>query len=423
MFATVKQIFYPKNKDIQKRILFTFLALFIFKLGTTIIVPGIDKDSLGTSALGFLELINIMGGGAMERFSIFALGVSPYITASIIMQFLEKDIIPYFSELAKQGHTGRAKLNQYTRIFGIFLAFVQGFVLSFSFINNGTVLQYMEYSVVLTAGTAFLLWLGDQITAKGVGNGISILIMAGILSSLPTMFATAFSSLVDISSVQTIFIGSISFLLFVLIYVTIILGIIYVQSAERRIPIQYANKSTSALGRQNYIPFRLNTSGVMPVILASTLISVIALIVSVFKNEAASLFFNKWIMYTTPTGLVIYALLIFAFAYFYTFIQINPTEMAENLQKSGGYIPGIRPGEETAKYVTKVLKRITVVGTFFLTLIAVIPILFGMFSNLPTSVTIGGTGLIIVVGVALEIYKQIESILLSRSYKKGRKRA
>ena len=423
MFATVKQIFNPKNKDIQKRILFTFLALFIFKLGTTIIVPGIDKDSLGTSALGFLELINIMGGGAMERFSIFALGVSPYITASIIMQFLEKDIIPYFSELAKQGHTGRAKLNQYTRIFGIFLAFVQGFVLSFSFINNGTVLQYMEYSVVLTAGTAFLLWLGDQITAKGVGNGISILIMAGILSSLPTMFATAFSSLVDISSVQTIFIGSISFLLFVLIYVAIILGIIYVQSAERRIPIQYANKSTSALGRQNYIPFRLNTSGVMPVILASTLISVIALIVSVFKNEAASLFFNKWIMYTTPTGLVIYALLIFAFAYFYTFIQINPTEMAENLQKSGGYIPGIRPGEETAKYVTKVLKRITVVGTFFLTLIAVIPILFGMFSNLPTSVTIGGTGLIIVVGVALEIYKQIESILLSRSYKKGRKRA
>lgn len=423
MFATIKQIFNPKNKDIQKRILFTFLVLFIFKLGTSIIVPGIDKDSLGTNTLGFLELINIMGGGAMERFSIFALGVSPYITASIIMQFLEKDIIPYFSELAKQGYTGRAKLNQYTRIFGIILAFVQGFVLSFSFINNGTVLQYMEYSVVLTAGTAFLLWLGDQITMKGIGNGISVLIMAGILSSLPTMFATAFSTLMDTSSVQGIFIGSITFLLFVLVYVAIVLGIIYVQSAERRIPIQYANKSTSMLGRQNYIPFRLNTSGVMPVILASTLISVIGLIVSVFKNEAATLFFNKWIIYTTPTGLILYAILIFAFAYFYTFIQINPTEMAENLQKSGGYIPGIRPGEETATYVTKVLKRITVVGTFFLTLIAVLPIIFGMFSSLPTSVTIGGTGLIIVVGVALEIYKQIESTLLSRSYKKGRKRA
>lgn len=423
MFATIKQIFNPKNKDIQKRILFTFLVLFIFKLGTSIIVPGIDKDSLGTNTLGFLELINIMGGGAMERFSIFALGVSPYITASIIMQFLEKDIIPYFSELAKQGYTGRAKLNQYTRIFGIILAFIQGFVLSFSFINNGTVLQYMEYSVVLTAGTAFLLWLGDQITMKGIGNGISVLIMAGILSSLPTMFATAFSTLMDTSSVQGIFIGSITFLLFVLIYVAIVLGIIYVQSAERRIPIQYANKSTSMLGRQNYIPFRLNTSGVMPVILASTLISVIGLIVSVFKNEAATLFFNKWIIYTTPTGLILYAILIFAFAYFYTFIQINPTEMAENLQKSGGYIPGIRPGEETATYVTKVLKRITVVGTFFLTLIAVLPIIFGMFSSLPTSVTIGGTGLIIVVGVALEIYKQIESTLLSRSYKKGRKRA
>lgn len=421
MFATIKQIFNPKNKDLQKRILFTIAILFVFRLGAAIIVPGIDKNSLGVNGLGFLELMNVMGGGALEKFSIFSLGVMPYITASIIIQFLEKDIIPYLAELSKQGHTGRAKLNQITRIAGIFLAFVQGFIFSFTYISNGTVLQYMEYSIILTAGTAFLLWLGDQITAKGIGNGISIIIMAGILSNLPVMFITAYNSLVVTATVQTAFIGIVKFILFALIYIGIILGVVYIESAERRIPIQYANKSTSVLGKQNYIPFKLNTSGVMPVILASTLFAVIGMIMSIFKNEAITLFYDKWISYTTPTGLVIYALLIFAFAYFYTFIQINPKEMSENLEKSGGYIPGIRPGNETSKYVTDVLKRITIVGTFFLVLIAVLPNIFGMISSLPTSVTIGGTGLLIVVGVALEVYKQIESTLVSRSYTKGRR--
>ena len=420
MFATIKQIFNPKNKDIQKRILFTLAILFIFRLGAAIVVPGVDQDSLGLGGLGILEMLNVMGGGALEQFSIFALGVTPYINASIIIQILEK-IVPYLSDLAKEGHTGRAKINQITRVLGIFLAFIQGFIFSFTFVGDTSVLACMEYAVVLTAGTSFLLWLGDQITAKGIGNGISIIIMAGILANLPTMFATAYTSLVVTETVQSTFIGVLSFVLFVLVYIAIILGVVYIQSAERRIPIQYANKSTSTLGRQNYIPFRLNTSGVMPVILASVLFSVVGLVVSAFKNDSVTLFYNTWINYTTPTGLIIYVILIFAFAYVYTFIQIEPKEMAENLEKSGGYIPGIRPGEETANYVTKVLKRITVVGTFFLCLIAVLPILFGMFSNLPTSVSIGGTGLLIVVGVALEVYKQIESTLLSRNYKKGRR--
>lgn len=420
MFAVIKQIFSPKNKDIQKRILFTLVILFIFRLGAAIVVPGIDKDSLGIGGLGILELLNIMGGGALERFSIFSLGVSPYISASIIMQILEK-LVPYFTDLAKEGHTGRAKLNQITRILGIFLAFVQGFIYSFTFVGNSSVFACMEYAVVLTAGTAFLLWLGDQITAKGIGNGISIIIMAGILANLPMMFVHAYEALVITESVQTTFLGILSFVLFVLVYIGIVLGVVYIGSAERRIPIQYANKSTSTLGKQNYIPFRLNSSGVMPVILVSVLFSLIGLIMSAFKNDAVTLFYNTWISYTTPTGLIIYVVMIFVFAYAYTFIQIDPKEMAENLEKSGGYIPGIRPGEETANYVTKVLKRITVVGTFFLSIIAVLPILFGMFSNLPTSVSIGGTGLLIVVGVALEVYKQIESTLLSRSYKKGRR--
>lgn len=420
MFATIKQIFNHKNRDIQKRILFTLAILFVFRLGAAIVVPGIDKDNLGINGLGILELLNVMGGGALERFSIFSLGVTPYINASIIVQILEK-IVPYLSDLAKEGHTGRAKINQITRVLGIFLAFVQGFVFSFTFVGNTNVFACMEYAVVLTAGTAFLLWLGDQITAKGIGNGISIIIMAGILSNLPIMFVKAYEALVITETVQTTFLGILSFALFVLVYVGIILGVIYIESAERRIPIQYANKSTSTLGRQNYIPFRLNSSGVMPVILVSVLFSVIGLIISAFKNEAVTLFYNKWINYTSPTGLILYVILIFVFAYVYTFIQIDPKEMADNLEKSGGYIPGIRPGNETANYVTTVLKRITVVGTFFLSLIAVLPILFGMFSKLPTSVSIGGTGLLIVVGVALEVYKQIESTLLSRSYRKGRR--
>jgi len=420
MFATIKQIFNPKNKDIQKRILFTLAILFIFRLGAAIVVPGVDQNSLGIGSLGFLEMLNVMGGGALEQFSIFALGVTPYINASIIMQILEK-VVPYLSDLAKEGHTGRAKINQITRILGIFIAFVQGFVFSFTFVGDTNVFACMEYAVVLTAGTAFLLWLGDQITAKGIGNGISIIIMAGILANLPTMFAIVYSSFIVTETVQTLFLGILKFVLFILVYVGIILGVIYIQSAERRIPIQYANKSTSTLGKQNYIPFKLNTSGVMPVILASVLFSLIGLIMSAFKNDSVTLFYNTWINYNTPTGLILYVVLIFVFAYVYTFIQIEPKEMAKNLEKSGGYIPGIRPGDETANYVTKVLKRITVVGTFFLSLIAALPILFGMFSSLPTSVSLGGTGLLIVVGVALEIYKQIESTLLSRSYKKGRR--
>lgn len=358
MFATIKQIFNHKNRDIQKRILFTLAILFVFRLGAAIVVPGINKDNLGINGLGILELLNVMGGGALERFSIFSLGVTPYINASIIVQILEK-IVPYLSDLAKEGHTGRAKINQITRVLGIFLAFVQGFVFSFTFVGNTNVFACMEYAVVLTAGTAFLLWLGDQITAKGIGNGISIIIMAGILSNLPIMFVKAYEALVITETVQTTFLGILSFALFVLVYVGIILGVIYIESAERRIPIQYANKSTSTLGRQNYIPFRLNSSGVMPVILVSVLFSVIGLIISAFKNEAVTLFYNKWINYTSPTGLILYVIMIFVFAYVYTFIQIDPKEMADNLEKSGGYIPGIRPGNETANYVTIVLKRIT----------------------------------------------------------------
>jgi preprotein translocase subunit SecY len=422
MFAAFKQIFNPKNKDLQKKVLFTLLVLVIFKIGTAIIVPGIDKDSLGTDNLGFLELINAMGGGALKNFSIFALGVMPYITASIVIQLLQMDIIPYLTELSKQGHAGRVKTNQITRVLGIVLAFVQGYMMSFAFIKGGTVMDYMQFATVLTAGTAFLLWLGDQITSKGIGNGISLIIMAGIIASLPKMFVDAWGALVNTSTTQGTFIGVTTFVIFVAIYLAIVIGIIYVQIAERRVPIQYANKSTSNLGKQNYIPFKLNSAGVIPVIFASALVSIPALLAQFLKNDAFSVFVSKWLSMNTMVGFILYIGFIVGFSYFYTYLQLKPKEMADNLQKNGGYIPGVRPGEETVSYVSKILNRITVVGAIFLAFIAGLPIIFGMFSSLPTSVSIGGTGLLIIVGVALESYKQLESQLVSRNYSRSRRR-
>ena len=423
MFAKFKQIFAPQNKDLRKKILFTFFGLFIFKFGTTIVVPGIDTDSLGTTNLGFLELINAMGGGALEQFSIFALGVMPYISASIIVQLLQMDIVPYFSELSKQGGTGRTKLNQITRYLGIILAFIQGYFFSFAFVSNGTPTDYLTYALILTAGTALLLWIGDQITAKGIGNGISLIIMAGIIATLPNMFMEAFNSLIVTTSTQALVLGIVKFTLFVLLYVGIILGVVYIEGAERRLPIQYANRSTSVVGsKQNYIPFKLNSAGVIPVIFSSAIITIPGIIAQVIKKDGFTLFVSKYLSQTSLTGFILYIICIFGFAYFYTFFQLKPKELADNLSKNGGYIPGIRPGEETVKYVSKVLKRITTVGAFSLAVIAALPILFGMISTMPTSVRVGGTGLLIVVGVALETYKQIDSELATHSFTRGRKR-
>ena len=419
MLTQVRQIFNPQNKDLRKRIIFTLVALFIFKLGTAIIVPGIDKSELNIS--GFLGLINAMGGGALEKFSIFSLGVMPYITASIIVQLLQMDIVPYFSELAKEGQTGRNKLNTITRILGIILAFFQGYMLSFAYIKNGSVADYLQFSVVLTAGTAFLLWLGDQITAKGVGNGISLIIMAGIIATMPSMFVQAYNSFIVTDTVQTLMLGIFKFIGFISLYLAIIIGVVFVETAERRIPIQYANSSTSNLGKQNYMPFKLNSAGVIPVIFASALISIPSLLTGFIKNDGYQLFVSKWLGLNTTTGFILYVLFIFVFGYFYTFFQLKPKELAENLQKNGGYIPGVRPGEETVKYVTKVLKRITIVGTLFLVIIAALPILCSHIPGLPSSVSVGGTGLLIVVGVALETYKQLESNLVTRKYTRGRK--
>ncbi len=420
MIKIMKQLFTPTNKDLRHRIYFTLGALMIFILGISIRVPGTEDL---TSNLGFLELINTMGGGALKNFSIFALGVMPYITASIIMQLLQMDIIPYFSELSKQGPTGRQKLNQITRYIGIAFAFIEGYAFAFAFIGKtGDVMQYLYIATVLTAGTAFLLWLGDQITQKGIGNGVSLIIMAGIIATLPQMFIDAFNGLIAFDgTVQVITLGIIKFIIFVIIYFAIIIGVIFVQESERRIPIQYANKSTSAYGSaaQSFMPIKINSAGVIPVIFASSLLSIPSIIAQVIKKEKFTLIVQKYLTYTTPVGFILYVIFIFLFAYFYTFIQLKPEEFAKNLQENGGYIPGIRPGEDTKKHVNRILSRLTVLGAAFLVVIAGLPILFSKFTSLPTSVSIGGTGLLIVVGVALETYKQLEGSILTRSYKRG----
>lgn len=420
MFATFKQIFSSRNKDLRKRILFTLLVLFIFKLGTSITVPGTQAL---TKDLGFLDLWSAMSGGALESFSIFALGVGPYINASIITQLLQMDIVPYFSDLKNQGAVGRRKINEITRYLGIAIAFIQGYVFSFAIYGQtGGALEYLRIAVILTAGTAFLLWLGDQVTQKGVGNGVSLIIMAGIVSNLPNMFISAFNSFVDFATWQKGVLGLLLFLLFVLIYILIIVGVIFIDKAERRLPIQYSNRTTSAYGaEQTYIPIRLNSAGVIPVIFASVLISIPNTLTNFIKAEGFKTFVSKYLVYTKPVGFIIYVILIFAFAYFYTFMQINPKELSTNLKNNGGYMPGIKPGKTTETYISKVLNKLTVVGALFLVVLASLPIICSLIPNMPANVTVGGTGLLIVVGVALETYNQIENQLVSRNYSRSYK--
>ena len=421
MFKTLKLLFNKKNKDIRQKVLFTLGCLMVFIIGKTIPVPGTQG---AVSDLGLWELYDAISGGGLEQFSIFALGVMPYISASLITGILQMDIIPYFTELSKEGPVGRRKLNQITRYVGIVLAFIEGYAFSFAFLGGGTAFEYLYVAVILTAGTAFCLWLGDQITQKGIGNGVSLMIMAGIIATLPTMFQTAFTSLVAFSGpTMDIVFGILKFVVFVILYFGIIIGVIYVQESERRIKLQYANKTTGSYGsEQSFLPIKLNTAGVIPVIFASSLLAIPATIANFVNKEGFTNFVSNYLDYSKPVGFIIYVVLIFFFGYFYTFFQLKPEDVADNLKKNGGYIPGVRPGRETEEYISHSLSRITIVGTFLLVILAILPIIFTSVTNLPGTISIGGTGLLIVVGVALETYKQLEGSLATRTYKKRRSR-
>ena len=419
MFSGFSQLFNKSNKDLRKRIYLTLACLGIFCLGTTITIPW---ASTVYEDLGFLEIFNLMSGGGLKSFSIFALGVSPYITASIITQLLQMDIIPYFKDLKDQGYVGRQKINKITRYLGIIIAFVQSYALTVFYMQGADVMTMLKTSLVMTAGTAFCLWMGDQITNKGLGNGQSMLIMAGIIMSMPRIFTSAYASFVT-SGAFAMWLGILLFIVFLLVYILIIVGIVWIQLAERRIPIQYANRTTSAYGgQQSFLPIKINSAGVIPVIFASILTTIPATIVALVGNEGAKEFVNNYIVYTSWTGLIIYLVLILFFGYFYTFMIMNPDEMSKNLNERGGYIPGVRPGEDTSNYLSASIGKLTFVGSIFLMILAAIPVLVSKIASLESAVTIGGTGMLIVVGVAIETYKQLESSLISRSYTEKRKR-
>ncbi|ADI25200.1 MULTISPECIES: preprotein translocase subunit SecY [Geobacillus] len=426
MFRTISN--FMRVSDIRNKIIFTLLMLIVFRIGTFIPVPGVNADVLKLQdELNAFGVLNIFGGGALRNFSIFAMGVMPYITASIIVQLLQMDVVPKFTEWSKQGEVGRRKLAQFTRYFTVVLGFIQAIGMSYGFnnlaggmlIRNPGIGTYLLIAVVLTAGTAFLMWLGEQITAKGVGNGISIIIFAGIVSGIPTVLNQIYAQQFE-NVGEDVFLRIVRLLLVALAVVAVIVGVIYIQQAFRKIPIQYAKRlegRSPVGGHSTHLPLKVNPAGVIPVIFAVSFLIAPPTIASFFGTNDVTLWIRRTFDYTHPVGMIIYVVLIIAFTYFYAFVQVNPEQMADNLKKQGGYIPGIRPGKNTQEYVTRILYRLTLVGSIFLAVVAVLPVFFVNFANLPSSARIGGTSLLIVVGVALETMKQLESQLVKRHYR------
>ena len=418
MIKTFGDLF--RNKEIRGKILFTLAMLFIYSLGSSIPVPGVDADLLAASigSNSILNMMNLLGGGTLERLSIFAMGVGPYITASIVIQLLSMDVIPYLSELSKSGQTGRVKLDKITRYLGV----VQSFTMVMSFDNLYNVMvasdigTYLYTATVLTAGTMFLLWIGDRITQKGIGNGISMIIFAGIVSNMPFSYAQVYQLLVGTAEQSAMMAGIIQFAIYIIVNLLIIILVVIMQLAVRKIPIQYTNSSVArSNNNKNFLPLKINSASVIPVIFAQAIITSPQIILS-FINQEAYQSLSNFLSLNKPFGLALYAILTLLFTFFYTNLQVNPDQIADNLNKSGAYIPGVRPGSETKEYLKKVLNRITVLGGIALTVIAVIPYLLPMVTSLPASTSLGGTGIIIVVGVAMETMSQLKGQLTQKQY-------
>jgi len=426
MFKLLKEAF--KVKDIRSKILFTIFILFVFRIGAQITVPGVNAKALNQLAdLPFLNMLNMVSGSAMQNYSVFALGVSPYITASIVIQLLQMDIVPKFVEWSKQGEVGRKKLNQATRYLTIVLGFIQsiGITAGFNQLNqvgerlvpNPTLETYLSIGLILTGGTMFVTWLGEMITDKGIGNGTSMIIFGGIIASLP---ASVHEIYLDQFVRGTVTWQNYAFVAALVVAVILIVsGTTFMQQAERKIPIQYTKRATGA-DTSSYLPLKVNAAGVIPVIFASSFISMPNAVLQFFATrfsgatwyEVMTQIFN----YSTVPGATIYTVLIVAFTFFYAFVQVNPEKLAENLQKQGSYIPRVRPGKGTEEWVSKLLMRLSVVGSIFLGLVALLPIVASMAWQLPRSIGLGGTSLLIVIGVALETMKQLEGLMLKRQY-------
>ncbi len=437
MFKTIANIF--RIPDLRNKILFTGLILVLYRLGSFVPIPGVNAAELSSffqsQAGGLFDLLNLFVGGNIERASIFALGIMPYITASIVIQLLGS-IIPYFEKLRKEGADGEKKMNQITRYFTVALAAFNAITILVGLTNmmgstgpvvpNANFLFYLTGMVTLITGTMIVMWLGEQITEFGIGNGISLIIFAGIIARYPegfiNMFRTRFSSIG----------GIIQSLLAVAVMVLVTGAIIFVTEAIRKIPVQYAKRIVGRRvygGQSTYIPLRVNTAGVIPIIFAQSILMFPATLITLFQggNTEVGTFWHQLRVLFTPghwVYTIIYVGLIIFFAYFYTALVLNPTEMAENMVKYGGHIPGKKPGKKTAEYISSVLTRITLPGAVFFAFVALLPELMTHIFKLPFY--FGGTGLIIVVGVALDTLRQIESHLVMRHYdgfmKKGKLR-
>jgi len=409
-----------KLEDLRRKIIFTLIMFLIFRIGAHVPVPGINtkviEQLLQGQLFGFFDIIS---GGAFKRFTVFAMSITPYINASIIMQLLTV-VVPSLERLSKEGEEGRRKLTQYVRYGTVILGFIQGLGMAVALgryriegvpaVNHPGIGSYLLIALTLTAGTAFLMWIGEMITEKGIGNGISLIIFAGIVARVPSGL---------VSLVQYVMAGNyFRVIIFVVIALLVIAAVVAMNEGQRRIPVHYAKRVVGRRvygGQSTHIPLRVNQAGVIPVIFAMSIMMFPATVVSWLNAPAASAFIDKYFHFGTIPYNLLYAFLIIFFTFFYTAVVFNPADVAENLKKYGGFIPGIRPGRPTAEYIERVLSRITLSGAVFLALIAILPNFVISITKI-TSIWFGGTALLIVVGVALETMKQIEAHLLLRSY-------
>ena len=424
--------FFAKNKKLICMLLFTAFALLVWRLGVKIKVPLFDVKANAANSNNLFGFLDIFTGGALSQFSILALGISPYITSSIVIQLLQMDIIPQFKEWAEEGEAGKAKLNQWTRYVALFLAFVQALALIIGIKNSYANLYFEELlgfelnaftyvymALVMTAGTAFVMWLADQITLHGIGNGGSMMIVAGIVAGLPAMFVSLYNEFIVGTTENPATGWSIAkFFIIIALFLIIIVAIIWMEGLQRKIPIQYANRPAAAAirGKQDSnVPLKLNSASVIPVIFASTLLSVPLTIVNFTSLDTT--WWEMIFSYEKPIGFALYIILIFLFSFFYSFLQISPEKMAENLKKQNAYIPGVKPGEDTAAYISKVLFKVTLLGATYLAIVASLPMIITLIFNIQSAgVSVGGTSIMIVVGVAIETAKQIKTEVQSQEY-------
>lgn len=408
-----------KDKDIRKRILFTLLIFAVFKAGSIIPVSGVDASSIKTviENNSFLGLLNMMGGGSLSQMSVFALGVSPYITSSIIIQLLAMDVIPALTDMSKDGEKGKKKMEKVTRYFSVVLAFIQAISIvmtldkSYEIVEDASAIQYLFIALSMTAGSMLLVWLGDKITTYGIGNGLSMIIFAGIVTGIPTTFESVFASWVLGAEEGYLNWGIFKFVLYCLLYLFVILVAIWLDDSIRKIPVHYSSSGYN--GNMSYIPFKINSASVVPVIFAQSIISAPQIIVSYFSTDAYNTLTDIF-SFQKPFGLGLYAILIFLFTFFYTEVTVQPDELAKNLNQSGAFIPGIHPGYDTEVYTRRTLYRVSFFGALGLMFIALIPYLLTIFTSLSQSTAIGGTGIIIVVGVAIETEKEIKSRIIHK---------